>query len=100
MSERPGRLVDRAVAAPGNHEVASRLGSLPCERRGIAGLRRGTHVRLDTVGREHLFGERGMGSHLIGDAAKGRQALGWKPTISIAEGIPATVDWYRRHGWL
>jgi GDPmannose 4,6-dehydratase len=30
--------------------------------------------------------------HLIGDAAKGRQALGWKPTISFEQLIAMMVD--------
>lgn len=31
------------------------------------------------------------------DSSKIRSELGWKPQVSFADGIRATVDWYRRH---
>lgn len=31
---------------------------------------------------------------------KARKELGWEPQSTIHGGIPATVEWYRRHGWL
>ncbi len=27
-------------------------------------------------------------------------ALGWKPSVEVADGIRETADWYRAHGWL
>ena len=29
-----------------------------------------------------------------------QSATGWKPTISVDRGFPATIDWYRLHSWL
>ncbi|MFW6089003.1 MAG: NAD-dependent epimerase/dehydratase family protein [Gemmatimonadota bacterium] len=29
-----------------------------------------------------------------------RRALGWTPETSLREGMAATVEWYREHGWL
>lgn len=34
------------------------------------------------------------------DIAKARELLGWAPTFTAAEGMAATVSWYRRMGWL
>ncbi|MGH2372910.1 MAG: dTDP-glucose 4,6-dehydratase [bacterium] len=31
------------------------------------------------------------------DAGRARQALGWTPKISLAEGLARTVEWYQRH---
>jgi GDP-L-fucose synthase len=35
--------------------------------------------------------------HKTVDGARGEELLGWRPCISLDEGIAATVDWYRRH---
>jgi nucleoside-diphosphate-sugar epimerase len=34
------------------------------------------------------------------DADPAFEALGWKPTIDIRDGIKETADWYRANGWL
>jgi len=34
-----------------------------------------------------------------GDYARAKQVLGWEPEIAFADGIAATVDYYRRHPW-
>lgn len=34
------------------------------------------------------------------DIAKARELLGWEPAHTMAEGMAATVAWYRRRGWL
>jgi len=35
------------------------------------------------------------------DPIKARDELGWKPTVDFADGIAATVEWYRQHAeWL
>ncbi len=31
------------------------------------------------------------------DATKAKQVLGWEPYVSLEEGIPATVEWFREH---
>jgi dTDP-glucose 4,6-dehydratase len=34
------------------------------------------------------------------DATRMRTELGWKPAVAFADGIRATIDWYRQnHGW-
>lgn len=33
-------------------------------------------------------------------AEKARRELGWKPGFRLKEGLRATVDWYKEHGWL
>ena len=35
--------------------------------------------------------------HLEADITRLTRATGWKPKVSPAEGIPRTVDWYRKH---
>ena len=34
------------------------------------------------------------------DSSKARAAVGYAPRTPLAEGMAATVAWYRRHGWL
>ena len=34
-----------------------------------------------------------------GDYSRAKQVLGWEPDINFADGIAATVDFYRRHPW-
>jgi len=34
------------------------------------------------------------------DTSKARELLGWEPAFTTAEGMAATVAWYRRKGWL
>ncbi len=34
------------------------------------------------------------------DNAKARELLGWRPAFTTAEGLAATVAWYRQRGWL
>jgi nucleoside-diphosphate-sugar epimerase len=34
------------------------------------------------------------------DNAKARELLGWRPAFTTAEGMAATVAWYRERGWL
>jgi nucleoside-diphosphate-sugar epimerase len=33
-------------------------------------------------------------------SARARRELGFQPTVSLAEGIRSTAEWYRRFGWL
>lgn len=34
-----------------------------------------------------------------GDYSKVKRVLGWEPLVSFADGIAATIDFYRRHPW-
>jgi nucleoside-diphosphate-sugar epimerase len=36
----------------------------------------------------------------LADPAAAARAFGWRARISAAEGVPATVAWYRERGWL
>jgi nucleoside-diphosphate-sugar epimerase len=33
----------------------------------------------------------------IADTKESLRLIGWSPTIQLAEGLPQTIDWYRRH---
>lgn len=35
--------------------------------------------------------------HFYGDNTRARQILGWKPTISLEEGLKMTIDWFQQH---
>jgi nucleoside-diphosphate-sugar epimerase len=39
-------------------------------------------------------------SQFVCDSTPTRAALGWKPQVSIEEGVKRTADWYRANGWL
>jgi len=41
-----------------------------------------------------------LAPHWVCDSAEAQAALGWKPSISFAEGTRITGAWYRRAGWL
>ena len=34
------------------------------------------------------------------DITRARQELGYAPAVGLTEGIPRTLDWYRREGWI
>ncbi|MEZ5935788.1 MAG: NAD(P)-dependent oxidoreductase [Alphaproteobacteria bacterium] len=36
----------------------------------------------------------------VADPARTPAATGWKPRIPVDRGFPATIDWYRKRGWL
>ena len=36
----------------------------------------------------------------ICDSSKARAAVGYAPSVGLAEGMAETVAWYRAHGWL
>ncbi len=39
-------------------------------------------------------------THWICDGAKAREEIGFRPKITMEEGIRRTADWYREHKWL
>lgn len=39
-------------------------------------------------------------THWICDGGKAREEIGFRPKISMEEGIQRTADWYRKHEWL
>ena len=38
--------------------------------------------------------------HFVCDASRTQDALGWKPKVSLRDGVKQTVHWYRNNGWL
>lgn len=38
--------------------------------------------------------------HWVSDGAAARAALGWRPTVTFAEGVRLSAAWYRSAGWL
>ena len=43
---------------------------------------------------------RGCRTGWVCDDARIRAELGYRPRVALAEGVAATLLWYRRHGWL
>lgn len=79
----------------------------PGEIYNISAGREETNLRmaarvLDLVGRpagliRHVDDRPGHDRRYALDTTKIRRELGWKPTVSLEEGLAATLSWYREH---
>jgi len=50
---------------------------------------------------QHVKDRPGHDRRYAMDSTKVREELGWRPQVTLREGIPLTVRWYREHGeWL